>query len=45
MNAQVTDVELTLFSKYRNSSFQLVEIKLTKEKRPPGSPLTLEPAL
>lgn len=33
MNAQDTDVKLTLFSEYRNSSFQLVEIRLTKAPR------------
>lgn len=44
MNAPETDVKLTLFSEYRNSSFQLVEVRLTKEKHLPAWPLD-QPAL
>jgi len=33
MNAQETEAKLALFSEYRNSSFELVEIVLTKETR------------
>lgn len=45
MNAQETDVKLTLFSEYRNSSSELVEIVLTKTKRMQDRPLLQESAL